>query len=39
VIEADVASVRENLASQLGTMDFQEFEDALTAEALIKRVN
>ena len=37
--EADVASVRKNLASQLGSMDFQEFENALTAEALIERVN
>jgi hypothetical protein len=39
LIEAEVASIRENLASQLGSMDFQEFEDALTAEAVIKRVN
>lgn len=39
LIEAEVASVRENLASQLGLMDFQEFEDALTAEASIQRVN
>jgi peptidyl-prolyl cis-trans isomerase D len=39
LIEAEVASVRENLASQHGSMDFQEFEDALTAEALIERVN
>ena len=39
LIETEVASVRENLASQLGSMDFQEFEDALTAEALIERVN
>jgi len=37
--EAEVTSVRENLASQLGSMDFQEFENALTAEALIQRVN
>ena len=39
LIEAEVASVRENLASQLGSMDFQEFEDALMAKALIERVN
>jgi len=37
--EAEVASFRESLASQLGSMDFQEFQDALTAEALIERVN
>jgi len=39
LVEAEVASFRESLASQLGSMDFQEFEDALTAEALIERVN
>jgi len=39
LIEAEVNNVRERLASQLGSMDFQEFEDALTAEALIERVN
>jgi hypothetical protein len=39
LIEAEVASVRENLSLQLGSMDFQEFEDALTAEASIERVN
>ncbi|MDC0069329.1 SurA N-terminal domain-containing protein [Gammaproteobacteria bacterium] len=37
--EAEVATFRESLALQLGSMDFQEFEDALTAEALIERVN
>ena len=37
--EAEIASFRESLASQLGSMDFQEFQDALTAEALIERVN
>ena len=39
LVEAEVTSFRESLASQLGSMDFQEFEDALTAEALIERVN
>ena len=39
LIEAEVASVRENLSSQLGLIDFQELEDSLTAEALIERVN
>ena len=39
LIDAEVASIRENLGSQLGLMDFQEFEDALTAEASIQRVN
>jgi peptidyl-prolyl cis-trans isomerase D len=39
LVEAEVAGFRESLASQLGSMDFQEFEDALTAEALIERVN
>lgn len=39
LVAAEVASFRESLASQLGSMDFQEFEDALTAEALIERVN
>ncbi len=37
--DAEVASTRENLTSQFGMMDFQEFEDALTAEASIQRVN
>ncbi len=37
--EDEVATFRESLALQLGSMDFQEFEDALTAEALIERVN
>ena len=39
LVEAEVASIREGLASQLGLMDFQEFEDALMAKALIERVN
>jgi peptidyl-prolyl cis-trans isomerase D len=39
MIEAEVASVRRNLGSQRGSMDFQEFEDALTAEASIERFN
>lgn len=39
LVAAEVASFRESLASQLGSTDFQEFEDALTAEALIERVN
>ncbi|MFP6792244.1 MAG: SurA N-terminal domain-containing protein [Pseudomonadales bacterium] len=39
LVEAEVTSFRESLASQLGSTDFQEFEDALTAEALIERVN
>ena len=39
LIEAEVASVRKNLAAQLGVIDFQEFEDALAAEASIELVN
>ncbi len=39
LVEAELASVRERLASQLGLVDFQEFEDALTLEASIERVN
>jgi peptidyl-prolyl cis-trans isomerase D len=39
LVAAEVASFRESLALQLGSTDFQEFEDALTAEALIERVN
>ena len=39
LIEAEVASVRENLSSQLGRIDFQELEDSLMEEASIERVN
>jgi hypothetical protein len=37
--DAEIASVRENLALQLGSMDFQEFENALAEKASIQRVN
>jgi len=37
--DAEIANVRENLALQLGSMDFQEFENALAEKASIQRVN
>lgn len=39
LVDAEIAGVRDNLASQMGMMDFQEFQDSLATEASIERVN
>jgi peptidyl-prolyl cis-trans isomerase D len=37
--EVELSTLRQGIANQIGTIDFQEFEDSLTREADLERIN